>query len=117
MALLLGCGGGGGPTAPASYIGDIGRNWVEKGHSEHRFNFNAAQEHVEQSSFTGFETITQSNGSEISHQLSGSFMDREIHFTVQRSGGNVLYQGQFVDDNTMSFSSASGSLILVRQIS
>ena len=115
MILLLGCGGGGGggPTAPAVFIPDIGRIWFEPSNTSHNFSFIPANSGVESSTFTGEES--QANGN--INNLTGSYNGRQIQFTIQRPQSNVLFQGQFTDKDTMSLSSSTGNLTLVRDTS
>jgi hypothetical protein len=113
MLLLPGCGGGGSsPTESGTFIPDIPNvSWIESGKPSHRFFFLVAKPNVEHSTFDGNEFI----GAGGATPLTGAYTGREIHFTIQRSAGNVLYQGQFRDANTMVLSSATaGGLTLVR---
>jgi hypothetical protein len=113
LLLLLGCGGSGGgsPTESSTFIPDIPNvSWIESGNPSHRFFFFDAQTNVEHSTFNGNEFI----GGGGATPLTGAYTGREVHFTIQRSAGNVLYQGQFRDQNTMVLSSTAGGLTLVR---
>jgi hypothetical protein len=117
ILLLLGCGGGGGggsPTEPNVFIPSIpNAKWIEKGKPDHNFFFLPQQENVEHSEFDGNEFIGPESN-QVRNFLSGSYTGREIHFTIGRSRGNVLFQGQFTDLNNMSLSSSAGNLVLVR---
>lgn len=113
MLLLPGCGGGGSsPTESGTFIPDIPNvSWIESGQPNHRFVFFDAQPNVERSNFAGNEFVGQGGP----NPLTGAYSGREVHFTIQRSGGAVLYQGMFRDQNTMVLSSATaGNLTLVR---
>lgn len=113
MLLLPGCGGGGGsPTESGTFIAQIPNvSWNESGKPSHRFFFVGTQPNVEHSTFEGNEFFGEGPAT----PLTGAYTGREIHFTIQRSAGNVLYQGQFTDANTMVLSSATaGGLTLVR---
>jgi hypothetical protein len=113
MLLLPGCGGGGGsPTESSPFIPTIPNvSWIESGKPSHRFFFIVAEPNAEHSNFEGNEFIGEGGAT----RLTGAYTGREIHFTIERSAGNVLYQGQFRDANTMVLSSATaGGLTLVR---
>lgn len=111
MLLISGCGGGGSPTESGTFIPDIPNVvWVDSGNSSHHFSFFDVTAAGENASFSGNEFI----GTAVS-PLSGSYSGRAISFTVQRSAGNVAFQGRFTDSNTMVLSSATaGNLTLVR---
>ena len=114
MLLLLGCGAG--PAAVAIFIPSIGVDrWIERGNPDHRFFFLPQNNGAESSNFDGNEFIGP-EGSEVRSPLTGAYAGRSIHFTIQRAGGAVLFQGELQDANTMSLSSPAGRLVLVRSI-
>jgi hypothetical protein len=114
LLLILGCGGSS-PTESDSFIADIpNQGWVDSGNPNHRFFFFDVSGPGGTASFNGNEFI----GAGSATALTGSYSGRSISFTIQRSAGNVTYQGRFPDKDTMVLSSATaGNLTLVRSSS
>lgn len=90
------------PVAPQepTYIPLITNSWTDVARSDHTFNFVAQRESVSVGTFTGEESYTDSI---TSFQLSGSFSNRNITFTVIRRGKDTTYSGRFVLDTLIDF--------------
>ena len=90
------------PVSPQepTYVPLITNSWTDVTRSDHTFTFVAQRESVSVGTFTGEESYTDSI---TSFQLSGSFLNRSISFTVVRRGKDTTYSGHFVLDTLIDF--------------
>ncbi|MGH7506809.1 MAG: hypothetical protein ACRELX_14225 [Longimicrobiales bacterium] len=95
----------------------ITNQWVDVTDENHVFNLNAINEsdgEIE-GTFEGTEHIDENDFD--GTQLTGSWADNEIEFTVQRSAGNVRYTGTLTADEQteLTFTSSEGGTLVIRR--
>ena len=99
-------------TVDDLFLNDINNVWPEEGNTAHVFFFQPSQSgKVSESTFTGTETLAVRT---TPADLEGSFKNRDIHFTVKRSAGNVEFTGTFRDENVIDLRSQGRTLVVRR---
>jgi hypothetical protein len=111
LAALSGCAA----AAPAvGYFLLITNSWQDVTRSDHTFNLVSGDDNQTEGSFTGQEFVDANDST--GFNLSGSWKDNDVQFTVQRPGGSVRYTGSINSDRPteLSFTSSAGPLRIRR---
>jgi hypothetical protein len=95
----------------------ITATWQVEGEEGRTFRFDADQDDSEglpYGTFQGFEDIDTGTTSAI-HDLTGSWANGEIQFTLQRSSGNLVFSATFHENfpNRLTFHSPGETFVLV----
>jgi|PlaIllAssembly_1097288.scaffolds.fasta_scaffold526862_2 hypothetical protein len=111
LAVLSGCAAA---TPAVGYFLLITNSWQDVTRADHTFQLVSSDDNQTEGSFTGQEFVNANDFT--GFNLSGSWKDNEIQFTVQRSGGSVRYTGSIGSDRPteLSFTSSAGSLRIRR---
>jgi hypothetical protein len=98
--------------ASAPFVPQITAFWHEENKDDHTFVFSSENEGSSQGTFTGSEDYPDSNF--FGAELSGTFNNRDIDFTIERPTGNFRYYGKITADNRMELNSNAGKIVVVR---
>ena len=114
VLVLMACGGSGGGSITGPSAGparDPNNNWNVQGDPTHSFTIECDTCPASAADLTGDEGL----GGVVS-PLTGSFSGDSIEFTVSRASGDVLFEGRFLDDDTIEVSSSTETLTLIRDL-
>lgn len=94
----------------------ISNTWENTADAQHSFSLASGNDGEREGTFTGteqHETIAGLNGNE----LTGSWAESTITFTVQRPTGNTTYTGQLTADGVdeITFTTSSGGHLTLRR--
>lgn len=90
------------PQEEVPYIPLITNSWTDVARQDHVFGFRAQRESVATGTFEGEESYTEPE-STLTFRLTGSFVNRNIGFTVTRRGRDTTYSGRFIADTLIDF--------------
>lgn len=95
LVAVTGCSGDDPAAAEPAPILTITNSWGEEGQSDHDFNFASSDDGEDSGAFTGQEVTPESDV----FDLSGTWANGRVEFTVERTAGDVTYTASFSVDN------------------
>jgi hypothetical protein len=117
VVLLMGCDSTSEPAPLPGPIIVITNAWLDDANSNHVFNFESNDDGESEGTFEGFEVedVTVFGGEE--HELTGSWANGRVEFTVDRNGVSTTYEATFTEENPdrLSFTAGSETLVLVKE--